>query len=65
MVPDSSAENTPNAPEFVCPIPKVLEFNEKRLHLASVVCAIKIIHPIQLYLETVLKYPHFVFFLLD
>ena len=32
---------TPNAPEFisqfVCPSPKVLDFNEKRLHWASVV----------------------------
>ena len=25
--------------QFVCPSPKVLEFNEKRLHWASVVCA--------------------------
>ena len=31
------AENTPNTPEFVCPNPKVLDFNEKRLHWASVV----------------------------
>ena len=27
----------PNAPEFVSPNPKVLDFNEKRLHWASVV----------------------------
>ena len=28
----------PNAPEFICPIgPKVLDFNEKRLHWVSVV----------------------------
>ena len=40
MGADSSAENTPNALElsaqFVCPSPKVLDFNEKRLHWASV-----------------------------
>ena len=34
MGADISAENTPNAPEFICPIclpwsPKVLDFNEK------------------------------------
>ena len=34
---DSSAQNTPNAPEFICPSPKVLDFNEKRLHWASIV----------------------------
>ena len=38
---DSLTENTPNAPEFicqfVCPSPKVLDFNEKRLHMATVV----------------------------
>ena len=33
----SLAENTPNAPEFICPSPEVLDFNEKRLHWASVV----------------------------
>ena len=42
MGADSSAENTPNAPEFICPIclpkPKSLDFNEKRLHWAAVVC---------------------------
>ena len=27
----------PNAPEFVCPPPKVLDFNKKRLHWVSVV----------------------------
>ena len=27
----------PNVLEFVCPIPKVQDFNEKRLHWASVV----------------------------
>jgi hypothetical protein len=41
MGADSLAKNTPNAPElsaqFVCPSPKVLNFNEKRLHWASVV----------------------------
>ena len=26
-----------NAPELICPSPKVLDFNEKRLHWASVV----------------------------
>ena len=35
MGADSSAENTPNAPEFICP--KVLDFNQNRLHWASVV----------------------------
>ena len=44
MGADSSAENPPNAPEFlsaqfVWPSPKVLDFNEKRLHWASVVRA--------------------------
>ena len=38
---DSSAENTPLphnlSVKFVCPSPKVLDFNEKRLHWASVV----------------------------
>ena len=33
----SSTENPPNAPEFICPSPKVLDFNEKRLHCESVV----------------------------
>ena len=37
MGDDSSAKNTPNAPEFVCPNPKVWDLNEKRLHWASVV----------------------------
>ena len=41
MDADSLAENTPNAPElfcpFVCPNPKVLDFNEKRLHWGSAV----------------------------
>ena len=44
MAADSSAENTPNAPEFICPIclrkpksSKVLDFNGKGLHWASVV----------------------------
>ena len=37
MGANSSDENTPNAPEFICPSPKVLDFNEKRLHWASVV----------------------------
>jgi hypothetical protein len=27
---DSLAENTPNAPEFICPNPKVPDFNEKK-----------------------------------
>ena len=39
MGADSLAENTPNTPEFICPSPKVLDFNEKRLHWASVVRA--------------------------
>ena len=41
MGADSFAENTPNAPEFICPIclpkPKSSGFNGKRLHWASVV----------------------------
>ena len=41
MGADSSAENTPNAPEFISPIclpkPKSSGFQEKRLHWASVV----------------------------
>ena len=37
MGADKSAENTPNAPKFVCPSPKVWNFDEKRLHWASVV----------------------------
>ena len=40
MGADSSVENTPNAPEFICticlPKPKS-SFNEKRLHWVSVV----------------------------
>ena len=40
---DSLAENTQIAEnlsaQFVCPSPKVLDFNEKRLHWASVVLA--------------------------
>ena len=37
MGADSLAENTPNAPEFVCPSPKNWDLHEKRLHWASVV----------------------------
>ena len=37
MGADSSAENPPNASEFICPSPKVLDFNEKSLHWMSVV----------------------------
>ena len=41
MGADSSAENTPNAPEFISPIclpkPNSSGFQEKRLHWASVV----------------------------
>ena len=37
MDADSSAENTPNAPTFICPSPKIWDFDEKRLHWASVV----------------------------
>ena len=40
MGADSLAENTPNAPEFICPSPKVLNFQEKRLHWASVIRAL-------------------------
>ena len=43
MGADKLAENTPNAQnlsaQFVCPSPKVWDFNEKRLHWASVVRA--------------------------
>ena len=34
---DSLAENSPNDPKFICPSPKVLDFNDKRLHWAFVV----------------------------
>ena len=37
MGADKSAERTPNAPKFISPIPKVWDFDEKRLHWASVV----------------------------
>jgi hypothetical protein len=41
MGADSLAKNTLNAPhlsaQFVCPSPKVLDFNEKRLYWASAV----------------------------
>ena len=39
MGADSLAENTPNALEFICPSPKVLDFNEKKnfINSASVV----------------------------
>ena len=37
MGADKSAENTPNPPKFNCPRPKVWDFDEKRLHWASVV----------------------------
>ena len=41
MSADKLAETTPDAPKFICPNclpkPKVLDFNEKRLHWASVV----------------------------
>ena len=30
MGTDSLAENTPNAPEFICPSPKGLDFNGKK-----------------------------------
>jgi hypothetical protein len=33
MDADSLAKNTPNAPEFVCPSPKGLDFNEKKASL--------------------------------
>ena len=46
MGADSSAENTQNASEFICPIfcpsPKVLDFNEKRLQWASVVRGLEV-----------------------
>ena len=34
---DKLAQNTPNAPKLICPSPKVWDFDEKRLHWASVV----------------------------
>ena len=37
MHADSLAKNIPIAPESVCPSPKVLDFNAKRLYWASVV----------------------------
>ena len=40
MGADKLAENTPNAPKFICPSPNVWDFNEKRLHWASVVCCL-------------------------
>ena len=40
MGADSLAKNTPNA-DFVCPSPKVLDFNVKRPDWASVVRATK------------------------
>ena len=43
MGADSLAKYTPNAPEFIGPSPKFLDFNEKRLHWAFVVRASK--HP--------------------
>ena len=42
MVADSLAEIAEiaeNAPEFICPSPKALDFNDRRLYLASIVCA--------------------------
>ena len=37
MGSDKSAENTPNVLKFICPNPKVWDFDEERLHWASVV----------------------------
>ena len=37
MGADSLAENTPHAPEFVYPSPKVSNFDEKTLHWAFVI----------------------------
>ena len=37
MSAESLAENIPNAPQFICSSPKVLDFNEKRIHWTSVV----------------------------
>jgi hypothetical protein len=33
------SKNTPNTPKFICPSPKVWDFDEKRHHWASVVRA--------------------------
>ena len=35
---DSLVKNIQNAQEFICPSPKVLDFNEERLHWESVGC---------------------------
>ena len=37
MGADSLTQNTPNHLKFICPSPNVWDFNEKRLHWASVV----------------------------
>ena len=37
MCADKSGKNTPNAPKFICPSPKVLDFDEIRPHWVSVV----------------------------
>ena len=37
MGADKLVENTPNTLKFVCPSPKVRDFDEKRLHWASAV----------------------------
>ena len=39
MGADKLAKNTPNAPIFICPSPKVWDFDEKMLHWVSVVHA--------------------------
>ena len=33
MVADKSAQNTPNPPKFICPIPKIWNFYEKKASL--------------------------------
>ena len=38
MGADKLAKNTQNAPKFICPNQKVWDFDEKRFHLATVVC---------------------------
>ena len=55
MGADSLAENTSNAPEFICPNclpkPKFLDFNEKRLHWASVVSVYYVLQWFQIFYE--------------
>ena len=42
MGADKSAERISNGPKLICPSPKVWDFDEKRLHWASVVRVLNI-----------------------